>query len=198
VNCLGRSLLFSRPSSGCGHRCAGPGPDRVGRDCQLAAGIAHGVEIYQLAALDLALLGGDQARVPDREQGRHVLGGPACGVEVRPGVQRHVHVQALPAGGLQEGGQAEFALEQFPQHQRGGPHVAEPIRIGWVQVEDQLVRIADPAKSASTEIRPARTVCVVRVSLSAAASPGSPTPDPCPGAGPDTAGDAAGQRWSTR
>jgi glycine/D-amino acid oxidase-like deaminating enzyme len=114
---------------------------------------AHDVEVYPAAALVFALLGGHEAGMPGGQQATGLASERAHRVEVIRGVQRHVDVQSLAAGRLDEGRQAEFAFEQVPQRERGLPDLVELVGIRRVEIEHQLVRVLEPAEPAEKDMQ---------------------------------------------
>ena len=134
-------------------RRAWPRPHHVGRHDRLGVGVAHDVEVYPAAALVFALLGGHQAGMPGGQQATGLASERAHRVEVIRGVQRHVDVQSLAAGRLDEGRQAEFAFEQVPQRERGLPDLVELVGIRRAEIEHQLVRVLEPAEPAEKDMQ---------------------------------------------
>src|SRR4029077_2429510 len=122
-----------------GHGRALAAPHAVAGHHRLRVGVAHDVGVDPVPPLVLALLGGDGVRVPAGQHLGYAVRELADVLEVRPPVQAHVDVQAPAAGGPDEAGQAEFAVQQVACPQCGPPDLGEPLAIRRVEVEHHLV-----------------------------------------------------------
>lgn len=134
------AIVELAPVQWCGNGRSRSGSHGVRRDGGLAVGVAHDVEVQPVLSFRLALFGGVPLRVAYDEHLGDLVRELAHLVEVRRTVEGDVHVQALAAGGFDEGRQVEFG-QQLPDVQSGATCGGEVVA-GWVEVEDQLIGVA--------------------------------------------------------
>ncbi len=134
-----RAIRHLPPGKRRGHRRPRPGPDRVGRHGGLGVSVAHDVDVQATSSLRLSLLERHPTRISRDQHPGDAAGEGAGRVRVRPAIERHRHVDPLPACGLGERWQSQL-VQQQPEREGGHAGVLEVIA-RRIEVEDHLVRV---------------------------------------------------------